>query len=112
MHYDDVPRGQWRTRGNSVIAIKDMSDDHLTRAIATLEKLAPEAARRAAMQMDAYGSEHDSMGGHAAEQEARRLYDRADGDDSAFDTELADEMFPKYAELVRERERREKAARR
>lgn len=111
MQYDDVPRGQWRTRGNSVIAIKDMSDDHLTRAIATLEKLAPEKARRIAMQMDAYSSAHDSMGGHAAEQEARRLYDRADGDDDAFDNELADDVFPKYSELVKERERRTRAKR-
>lgn len=111
MQYDDAPRGQWRTRGNSVIAIKDMSDDHLARAIALLEKHAPEAARRAAFQMDAYAGDHDTMGGFAASQAADRLYDRADGDDQFGDGELADEMFPKYSELVRERERRERAKR-
>lgn len=97
--------GHWRTRDGREVKIREMSDSHLKAAIATLDRIAPVAARRLAMQADAYsastGGEHAS---YAAADAARQLYDLADGDDEHRD--VASEMFPEYDQLVAERQRR------
>ena len=99
----EAGKGWWRMKDGTAIRIKNMTDSHLTATIAMLERNAPKAATALYFSMGAYAEDHDSMGGVAAAEGANELLD-ARGDPA----ECAEAVYPKYAELIEERDRRAK----
>jgi hypothetical protein len=94
--------GEWQMRDGTFIRIRRMSDSHLANAIAMMERNAKGHAFALAMSAGNYASQHDSMGGRAAEEAADELFDLMD----EAPEDCASELWPKYNELVAERERR------
>jgi hypothetical protein len=91
--------GMWQTRDGTYVCINKMDDDHLANTIAMLDRVAHQRARLIMIDADQYAFTHCST---QAKEDANTLYDLRDWPNEV----VATIVFPEYAELVAEREKR------
>lgn len=97
-------RGYWRMRDRGEfreIKIRSMSDAHLQHAVRSVERAARAECVRIGFSAGYYADDHDTMGGELAARASGDAFEMMDDVE-----ECAFALFPKYAELSAELDRR------